>query len=250
MTYKNIRLDFSGLGPPVTLHVMQYSAALLTVVAELYNNGTAYTIPAGSTVRVRERKPGGTIVYNTVTSWTGNTITYALDAQFTAMFGLCVACFEIDAGSAGVLETPAFFVDCAKNPVQSTDIQNLDSVREIEAFAASMEKSATAAAGSATAAASSASAAEKSASSAAGSANAAASSANTANAQAGDASAYAKAAAASAQTATAKASSAQSYAATAQAAATQAAGSASASVYSVGFDADGHFAVFYNEQET
>lgn len=116
-------LDFGNVSTPKRLRLTQYSDRLPILRAKLYNVGAAYTIPDGATVNVRWKKPSGTVVYNPVTSATGNVITYALDGQCASAAGTCSVCFEITTGG-NTMQTPVFPVEVVANPVQDGDIED------------------------------------------------------------------------------------------------------------------------------
>lgn len=121
--YFDFTLDFGNISIPRRLRITQYGDQLPVFRAKLYNMGTAYSIPEGSTVNVRWKKPSGTAVYNPITAFDGNTITYALDGQCTAVEGISSACFEITSGGK-TIQTPVFSVEVVKNPVQQDDIED------------------------------------------------------------------------------------------------------------------------------
>ena len=121
--YFDFTLDFGNVSMPRRLRVTQYGDQLPVFRAKLYNMGAVYSIPEGSTVNVRWKKPTGTAVYNPVTDFDGNTITYALDGQCLAAAGVCTVCFEITSVEK-TIQTPVFSVEVVKNPVQQDDVED------------------------------------------------------------------------------------------------------------------------------
>lgn len=137
----DFNLDFGNVSMPKRLRLTQYSDRLPTLRAKLYNVGAAYTIPDGATVNVRWKKPSGTVVYNPVTSATGNVITYALDGQCAAAAGTCSVCFEITTGGK-TAQTPVFPVEVVANPVQDGDIEDSPEFGALEKAIADAEEKA------------------------------------------------------------------------------------------------------------
>lgn len=136
--YFDFTLDFGNVSIPRRLRITQYGDLLPVLRAKLYNMGGVYSIPAGASVRVRWKKPSGTVVYNPVTVFSDNIITYPVDAQCLAVPGICSACFEI-ALDGKTLESPIFAVEVAKNPMQKEDIKDtpqLDALEQVVADAA------------------------------------------------------------------------------------------------------------------
>ena len=121
--YFDFTLDFGNVSMPRRLRITQYGDQLPVFRAKLYNMGAVYSIPEGSTVNVRWKKPSGTAVYNPVTAFDGNSITYALDGQCLAAAGVCAVCFEITSAEK-TIQTPVFSVEVVKNPVQQDDIED------------------------------------------------------------------------------------------------------------------------------
>lgn len=127
----DISLDFVNPQIPRRIRVTQYSKILPTIRASIFAGGQAYTIPDGATVNIRWKKPSGTVVYDPVTSFSGNAIQYQIDAQAMAAAGICNACFEIVSGEKAI-NTPTFSLEVAENPVQDGDIEDSDQFGALE----------------------------------------------------------------------------------------------------------------------
>lgn len=121
--YFDFTLDFGNVSMPKRLRITQYGDQLPTLRAKLYNMGTAYSIPDGASVSVRWKKPSETVVYNAVTTFSENVITYPVDQQCLAVSGTCSVCFEITIDGKAI-ETPVFAVEVMRNPVQDDDIED------------------------------------------------------------------------------------------------------------------------------
>lgn len=121
--YFDFNLDFGNVSIPRRLRITQYGDLLPVLRAKLYNMGTVYSIPEDASVSVRWKKPTETVVYNAVTTFSGNAITYPVDQQCLAASGLCSVCFEITTDGKAI-ETPVFAVEVVKNPVQDDDIED------------------------------------------------------------------------------------------------------------------------------
>lgn len=129
--YFDFNLDFGNVSIPRRLRVTQYGDQLPTFRAKLYNMGTPYSIPDGATVSVRWKKPSNTIIYNPVSGFSENTITYSVDKQCIAVSGICSVCFEISIGGKAI-ETPVFPVEVVQNPVQDNDIEDVPQYDALE----------------------------------------------------------------------------------------------------------------------
>jgi len=219
--YKDIDLDFNISHAPPVIDVTQYSKLLPVIRATLYDGGVAYTIPSGSTVKVRYKKPSGTVV-NEAATFSGNVISYPMSEQCGTNAGICTGCFEILDSAGKIVQTPLFKVCCHENPMQNDDIKDESYIYGIGEFADQAAASAAAAAASETAAQTSATGAEASKSAAQTAASNAQTAANTAAGKATLAAASERNAAISASSASSSATSAANSATAAQTAAGQA----------------------------
>lgn len=180
--YIDIDLDFNLAYAPPVIELTQYSETLPVVRAHLYSGGTAYTVPDGAAVNLREHKPTGTGVYAPASA-SGSVITFPLTSSCLSAYGDCESCFEIS-NVNGTLQTPKFILRVAKNPVQQDDVLDTDDFETLVGYRNSAQEAAKAAeASQKAAAASEANASDSQKAAATSEANAATSESNAKNSE-------------------------------------------------------------------
>lgn len=251
-----------GSVPPV-VNVTQYDKTARTLVFNLWDGETSFSVPSGAAVTIRGTKPDGNGFEYTATA-SGSTVSMDLQQQMATCAG-SVRCEVRIASGTQIIGTADFILEVKPSalnestPLSETELPLIEKAAEgaakIEANLSASNTAASNAAKSASQAASSASAASGSASAAASSASAAKTSETNAASSASSASSSATAAGTSEKNAAASATSAGASASSASASETktkqymeQAAGYAGAASYSFMVDADGYICLNYKEE--
>ena len=169
----SIGLNLSAFSIPCRLHMVQGDSNSRTIVATLWDGAQPYSVPDGSSVMVRFRKPDGTGgLYDSseageTISYAGNVVTAPVATQMLAVAGDVFAEIDIFGSGSGTaaerLATFRFVVEVAPcvlpdAEIISSDYYNVLAAKVAEAVAAAdqAEQAKSAAAASAAAAATSA----------------------------------------------------------------------------------------------
>lgn len=169
----SIGLNLSAYAIPCRLHMVQGDSNSRTIVATLWDGAQPYSVPDGSSVMVRFRKPDGTGgLYDSseageTISYAGNVVTAPVATQMLAVAGDVFAEIDIFGSGSGTaaerLATFRFVVEVAPCVLPDAEIISSDyynvlaaKVAEAVAAAAQAEQAKSAAAASASAAATSA----------------------------------------------------------------------------------------------
>lgn len=169
----SIGLNLSAFAIPCRLHMVQGDSNSRTIVATLWDGAQPYSVPDGSSVMVRFRKPDGTGgLYDSseageTISYAGNVVTAPVATQMLAVAGDVFAEIDIFGSGSGTaaerLATFRFVVEVAPcvlpdAEIISSDYYNVLAAKVAEAVAAAdqAEQAKSAAAASAAAAATSA----------------------------------------------------------------------------------------------
>ena len=169
----SIGLNLSAFAIPCRLHMVQGDSNSRTIVATLWDGAQPYSVPDGSSVMVRFRKPDGTGgLYDSseageTISYAGNVVTAPVATQMLAVAGDVFAEIDIFGSGSGTaaerLATFRFIVEVAPcvlpdAEIISSDYYNVLAAKVAEAVAAAdqAEQAKSAAAASAAAAATSA----------------------------------------------------------------------------------------------
>lgn len=169
----SIGLNLSAFAIPCRLHMVQGDSNSRTIVATLWDGAQPYSVPDGSSVMVRFRKPDGTGgLYDSseageTISYAGNVVTAPVATQMLAVAGDVFAEIDIFGSGSGTaaerLATFRFVVEVAPcvlpdAEIISSDYYNVLTAKVAEAVAAAdqAEQAKSAAAASAAAAATSA----------------------------------------------------------------------------------------------
>lgn len=181
-----------GSVPPV-VHVTQYDKTARTLVFNLWDGETSFSVPSGAAVTIRGTKPDGNGFEYTATA-SGSTVSMDLQQQMATCAG-SVRCEVRIASGTQILGTADFILEVKPSalnestPLSETELPLIEKAAEgaakIEANLSASNTAASNAAKSASQAASSASAASASEKSASDSAASAAASATTAAGYAG-----------------------------------------------------------------
>lgn len=181
-----------GSVPPV-VHVTQYDKTARTLVFNLWDGETSFSVPSGAAVTIRGTKPDGNGFEYTATA-SGSTVSMDLQQQMATCAG-SVRCEVRIASGTQILGTADFILNVKPSalnestPLSETELPLIEQAAEgaakIEANLSASNTAASNAAKSASQAASSASAASASEKSASDSAASAAASATTAAGYAG-----------------------------------------------------------------
>lgn len=230
-----------GFFPPV-VNVTQYDKTARTLVFNLWDGETSFSVPSGATVTIRGTKPDGNGFEYTATA-SGSTVSMDLQQQMATCAG-SVRCEVRIASGTQILGTADFILAVKPSALnESTPL----SETELPLIEDQAKKYMNAAASSASAAAASESAAASSASSAASSQKIATDAASRASISESNAKSSESNAETSANQASASQKAASDSATSAAASAVTAAGYAGAAEYSLGFDpVTGLFGVFKN----
>lgn len=230
-----------GSVPPV-VNVTQYDKTARTLVFNLWDGETSFSVPSGAAVTIRGTKPDGNGFEYTATA-SGSTVSMDLQQQMATCAG-SVRCEVRIASGTQILGTADFILEVKPSALnESTPL----SETELPLIEDQAKKYMNAAASSASAAAASESAAASSASSAASSQKIATDAASRASISESNAKSSESNAETSANQASASQKAASDSATSAAASAVTAAGYAGAAVYSLGIDPEtGLFGVFKN----
>ena len=181
-----------GSVPPV-VHVTQYDKTARTLVFNLWDGETSFSVPSGAAVTIRGAKPDGNGFEYTATA-SGSTVSMDLQQQMATCAG-SVRCEVRIASGTQIIGTADFILEVKPSalnestPLSETELPLIEQAAEgaakIEANLSASNTAASNAAKSASQAASSASAASASEKSASDSAASAAASATTAAGYAG-----------------------------------------------------------------
>ena len=181
-----------GSVPPV-VHVTQYDKTARTLVFNLWDGETSFSVPSGAAVTIRGTKPDGNGFEYTATA-SGSTVSMDLQQQMATCAG-SVRCEVRIASGTQIIGTADFILEVKPSalnestPLSETELPLIEKAAEgaakIEANLSASNTAASNAAKSASQAASSASAASASEKSASDSAASAAASATTAAGYAG-----------------------------------------------------------------
>ena len=181
-----------GSVPPV-VHVTQYDKTARTLVFNLWDGETSFSVPSGAAVTIRGTKPDGNGFEYTATA-SGSTVSMDLQQQMATCAG-SVRCEVRIASGTQIIGTADFILEVKPSalnestPLSETELPLIEQAAEgaakIEANLSASNTAASNAAKSASQAASSASAASASEKSASDSAASAAASATTAAGYAG-----------------------------------------------------------------
>ena len=181
-----------GSVPPV-VHVAQYDKTARTLVFNLWDGETSFSVPSGAAVTIRGTKPDGNGFEYTATA-SGSTVSMDLQQQMATCAG-SVRCEVRIASGTQIIGTADFILEVKPSalnestPLSETELPLIEKAAEgaakIEANLSASNTAASNAAKSASQAASSASAASASEKSASDSAASAAASATTAAGYAG-----------------------------------------------------------------
>ena len=169
----SIGLNLSAFAIPCRLHMVQGDSNSRTIVATLWDGAQPYSVPDGSSVMVRFRKPDGTgglyvsSEAGETISYAGNVVTAPVATQMLAVAGDVFAEIDIFGSGSGTaaerLATFRFVVEVAPcvlpdAEIISSDYYNVLAAKVAEAVAAAdqAEQAKSAAAASASAAATSA----------------------------------------------------------------------------------------------
>lgn len=191
----NTSVDFTRRVISEPVHIVQGDKTLPQIEVELLADGQPYTIPSGASVAIRYGKPDGNAIVNNAASTSGNTATFTVTEQMSALPGEMSPQVMVTV-SGGVAATGSFPLIIDKNSVEGAK----DSESELSAFdkainaVATVDASVAAAAASEKNAATSEKNAKTSEKNASNSANAASTSEKNAKTSEGNASASAKAA--------------------------------------------------------
>lgn len=184
-----ITVDLSGRFPPDLVYAKQGDVAARQVEVSFLDNGVVYTIPQGTTARIRVTKPDKTYVFNDCTI-SGNVVTAPLTAQTLAAAGEALADIALYQGEDVLLSCSCFRLMISPRAGSDNAAESSDEFGALDKLLQEAETSipaateaaeeANAAAGAANSAANTANTAANSANSAATAANSAANAANTA----------------------------------------------------------------------
>lgn len=184
-----ITVNLSGRFPPDLVYAKQGDVAARQVEVTFLDNGVVYTIPQGTTARIRVTKPDRTYVFNDCTI-SGNVVTAPLTAQTLAAAGEALADIALYQGENELLSCSVFRLIIEKRPGSDEAAESSDEFGALDTLIQQAGTSIPAAAEAAEAA-----------NTAAGAANSAASAATTAAGEAGTATTVANQAATAATTA-------------------------------------------------
>ena len=166
-----------GSVPPV-VNVTQYDKTARTLVFNLWDGETSFSVPSGAAVTIRGTKPDGN-GFEYAASMTGNTVKMDLQQQMATCAG-SVRCEVRIASGTQILGTADFILEVKPSalnentPLSETELPLIAEAAKNIVDAKKYMESASASASSAASSASSASASEKSASDSAASASASA----------------------------------------------------------------------------
>lgn len=231
-----LRVDMLDPGAPQIIHAVQDDSNSRKIAFNIYAGGAQWTVPDGTLVTVRYKKPDGTAgFYDTLPDGStpaatidGNVVTVALVPQaFTVRGNVPVQIKLYDSAGASIA-TFAVVMHVSDNVVSDAEIVSSDYYSVLTKQIADVLAAAKGIEDNVTAAQAAAEQAESSASAAAGSATAAASSASTASTAAGQAQTAATNAGTSENNAATSASDAEDAKTAAETAASNASGDAAA----------------------
>ena len=163
-------VDFTRRVISEPVHIVQGDKTLPQIEVELLADGQPYTIPSGASVAIRYGKPDGNAIVNNAASTSGNTATFTVTEQMSALPGEMSPQVMVTV-SGGVAATGSFPLIIDKNSVEgakdseselSVFDKAINAVATVDASVAAAKASQDAAAKSATSAASSASSASSS----------------------------------------------------------------------------------------
>ena len=235
-TIAPLRMDLLNPGAPQVIHAVQDDSNSRKVAFSLYTGGTQWTVPDGTLVMVRVRKPDGkACAYDTLpddstpaATIDGNVVTVMLVPQVFTAAGNALVQIKLYDNTGASIATFAVILHIAHNTIADAEIVSSDYYSILTRQIAEVLEAAEGIEGNVTAAQEAARQASASASAAAGSATAAAGSASMASTAAGQAQAAATNAGTSETNAANSASAAAGSASTASSAASSASTDATA----------------------
>lgn len=198
-----ILVELSGRRRPEIVYAKQGDVAARQVEVSFLDHGQTYTIPAGTTARIRVTKPDRTYIFNNCTI-SGNVVTAPLTAQTLAAAGEAAVDIALYQGEDELLSCSCFRLMITPRAGSDSAAESSDEFGALDKLLQEAETSipaATEAAEAANEAANAANTAAGDANEAAGAANSAASAANSAASSANSAATAANSAASAANTA-------------------------------------------------
>lgn len=198
-----ILVELSGRRRPEIVYAKQGDVAARQVEVSFLDHGQPYTIPQGTTARIRVTKPDRTYIFNNCTI-SGNVVTAPLTAQTLAAAGEAAVDIALYQGEDELLSCSCFRLIISPRAGSDTAVESSDEFGALDELLQEAETSipaATDAADAANTAANAANTAAGDANEAAGAANSAASAANSAASSANSAATAANSAASAANTA-------------------------------------------------
>ena len=125
----NTSVDFTRRVISEPVHIVQGDKTLPQIEVELLADGQPYTIPSGASVAIRYGKPDGNAIVNNAASTSGNTATFTVTEQMSALPGEMSPQVMVTV-SGGVAATGSFPLIIDKNSVEGAK----DSESELSAF--------------------------------------------------------------------------------------------------------------------
>lgn len=188
-TIAPLRMDLLNPGAPQVIHAVQDDSNSRKVAFSLYTGGTQWTVPDGTLVMVRVRKPDGkACAYDTLpddstpaATIDGNVVTVMLVPQVFTAAGNALVQIKLYDNTGASIATFAVILHIAHNTIADAEIVSSDYYSILTRQIAEVLEAAEGIEGNVTAAQEAARQASASASAAAGSATQAASSAGTAS---------------------------------------------------------------------
>ena len=122
-------VDFTRRVISAPVHIVQGDKTLPQIEVELLADGQPYTIPSGASVAIRYGKPDGNAIVNNAASTSGNTATFTVTEQMSALPGEMSPQVMVTV-SGGVAATGSFPLIIDKNSVEGAK----DSESELSTF--------------------------------------------------------------------------------------------------------------------
>lgn len=129
---KSISIEMSGDTKLYMVSAKQGDKATRYVVAELLNDGMAYTIPTGARVAINIKKPDGKFVYNTC-SYSGSEVTFELTNQALAAAGTAYCDIEVrTSDNAQIITSASFTIEIEESMRKDGAIMSSNEFTELE----------------------------------------------------------------------------------------------------------------------
>lgn len=125
-----IKLDLASNNSPPTVYAKQNDKGSRYVSVTLLENGSAYTIEAETTARIRILKPDNTAIYNTATINNGAVIA-ELTSQALAVEGVAIAEIGLYKDEQ-ILTTFIFYVRIERSAIPDSEIESRDEFTVLE----------------------------------------------------------------------------------------------------------------------